>query len=1124
MSYSEAYARAWKDGGPQAALDLLRGIFHDPENQALPGKPTDYLHDDDDEESPDPRKKPASVGFDQMMRLFSPKEDQATRVDFIAECLVESRSEEADLIHRAQPFNGLVLVLSTYDHGSAVLDSIHLDPGGGEPRRQYGLNHEIVRAEDNYDPETDDDEDSYAFIGGLGDRSLRYQGEAVPGRTLFRDIRLAQYAIYAGELIEALIDREAFADFPKQLPFQFLAVPREDFRGGGPLSLDYPFHPALTAESLAERRLGPRHLASAKPLVPLSPEEEWLHYLRYLDEDEAAERKKLVGLLQKNPSLLEATVELAERALLLQHRQRTGDESKLPAAQGLLKKVRRLSNPNAYLRLLFEVRPEAGSRYYLKMLDLPLPSLPHQEIEEAIDLAQATVDGLYGAFALVPAAERAALEPAFAAACARLQSVEHPVMKLLAMEAELSRVHGPEWINGEGEDEVEYSLDPIPENYVDAVAACIPEMPESFEWYGAKFSFVTGRLAGLGASATRIGPQVVELMNRYCTELQDGGQALERFAHILYAMKLEEPPPLIRSYCEEKDYHGVDFYKEWAQNVPERRTQALWQALAASPAQFEEPARWEAHLYDSALGLEVAKKGLSAQPDPEDILRRLCAALKKGPGPVLTRFAYALAGDELPDTVEEARASLRILDALPSLDPEHQALAEKCRVLMVRAAMDQRDPQAAALLEAQGLGQPTLRLFKAELEEERAGAAAAAALTLEAVQALSAEDHVYRKAFFQLLEQDPPRWEAVKPADAYAIYRLTLDRYRDQNYREAQFRIRDNGLSGDPFYAGLVYAYELPGAEAQALLAEARADFEVVDALRRAPLPELEALLDKNYFGRCRQIVRRWMRESEVYGARILKVYDWFRSDKDRRLALLKEIWPVQAFRPTLLLHPKFQQDLPWFFDKYPLGTVELVKECFGILNDRQQFAAVASTAKKLSGELITATFLSIDRAIRGLADPKLGVEILEEVAKKVNPKKPEVVLINSNLAVMHMQAKDPRAAEAVFDRLFQMDFSRFDYQPGEDDDMMSEILGGDLDAQIAAAFRQYYASAKYNAACLYALTERPELAVAALREALAKHPGPYDQKKLAGERDFDAIRRHADFVALVAEIEGAKR
>ena len=1146
MSYQAAFEQAWRSGGPDGALAFLRGIFHDPKNQAIKGKPTDYLNDDDDddgdgdeesdEETPKRTRKkkgqrtPAE-GYDQLIRLFSPKQSAEQRAAFILELMLYGHVEEQHQTHRLQPFNALKLSISTYGHGGAVLDSVNFDPETKICRKQYGLNHEILDESDNYDPENDDDEDSYSFIYALENKpmyELRYGDEKLPGKLLFRHVRTAQYARWLGQVTDELLKTEAFADFPKQFPFRFLVVDTEPYaKEGRGLEAELSFHAALTNESVRGLPLGERLIASAKPLPEPTVEEQWAYLLRFADKPKAPEHKKLVEILKKNDLLFEATLEVAGRSLARLEAELSGVERELPQLSALAGTVRRYAAPVDYLSLFFSLgarRAEPARGFARSLLALPPPSLPRREIEEAIPRAEAAIEALFGAFRAIPERERSELEPDYNRARARLAQVEHPILRVLALESELIQVHGEDAIQGAGDDEVSYELEEIPPAYVEAVTACLDEMPEKFEWYGPKWSFVMGRLQGLGERATAVAPKVVELMNRYCTELHDGGQALENFARILYAMKLDEPPPLIREYAERKEYHNIDHYKEWAKAAPERRWQRFVERFAADRTAFEAPSAWEDALYDSDTGMKIFASGIAARTDSAAMLEALVSAAKKTPGPLLTRLIYRLAGDKVPEEAEAAEKVVRLLSAVPSLDEEHRRMLKLTRVLQLRLAIDAGEPRAGEMLIellASEPDNPVLLFFRAELTEQSAGAERAAQETLSALKLLSREDRVYQKAFFQLMGNEAETWESAKPADGYAIFRVAMEHYKDKQYSEGVFDGGERALSQDPFYEGLVKAYSWKPEELTTRLSEAKDELTLADTLQRSSNAELSKLLSKERFNVSRQIVTRLMKEHERYAPELLKVYDWFRKDEERRLSLLKLMWPTPAFRPALLGHKSFQTDLPWFFKRYPLGTVALTKECFGILNDAGQHSVVLDVAKKLDGDLITNTFSSIDRAIRGVAVPSEGVALLERVVKKVNKKKPEYVLVNSNLAVMHLQAGDKKAAEEVFDKLFATDFSRFDYQPkrDEDDDFMSEILGGDLDAQIAGVFRQYFASAKYNVACLYALTERPEEAVAALREARQKHPGPYGLAKLSAEHDFDPIREHPSFTQLIREI-----
>lgn len=1158
MSYAEDLSSAWTAEGPAGALALLRAIFQDPANQAAPGKPSDYLDDDDDGDGDDdddgdgdngdeegedsdtsrpstevldPRKRTAAQGFEQLMRLFVPKESAAERAAFVARCLVESRDPEADQRHRAQPFNGLLLTINTYDHGDAVLDSVHYDPREGVVRRAFGLNHEVVHAGDNYDEETDDDEHSYAFIGALKRRKLRYRDEEVPGERLFLHVRMAQYALFLRDVLEALLADEAFADFPKQLPLHFLVRPEprgQPERVAEALEL----RALLTAEVAATLPLGPRHLASARPLPPLTPREQWQHLLRFMTREKAPERKKLVALLKKDDARFADTQLALQRSLAhaaLSRGSIDEEAAVLPPPPPELVGLRSLPPPTDFVRLYFDLGPSrlAEARAAAtQVLALPPPALPRGDLEATLPRAEAAIAAVYETFALVPEGERAALQPAFEAACARLAAVDHPVLRVLALEAELRREHGDDCIEGANEDEVSYTLEALPPAYLAAVIAALDEMPQAFAWYGPQFSFALGRLQGMGTQAREAAPRVVALMERYCTDLHDGGQALERFAQILHALGLEEPPQLIRDYVEHKQYHGLDFYEGWAKGVVERRVAELWSALAAAPASFDTPERWEEALYDSDLARKLVVKGLAARPDATEVRACLARALRRGPGPRLGRLVTALVGDEIADEPADIERQLQLLEALPERDREQQEILEQCQVYLLKTALDAGDPavdaRLVALLAARPAA-PMVRYCQVERLEQTQGGTRAAEAALSTIRALTADDRVYAKAYFQLTGNDAESWEAARAEDAYALFRWAQELYSDSHYREGVLRATPGALAQDPLYAALEQAYAGTAEAAAAKLAEVRAELAIAARLQAAPLEALRAEIDPTRMGVCRLIARRWLTDHARWAPELLALYDRLRKDEDRRLALLKLLWPVEAFRPALLAHPPFQKDLKWFLDRYPVSTVVLARLCFQGLAALQQHGVVLELAKKLDAELVMATFLSIEPSLRA-ADPAAGVVVLERVAKKLNKKKPEQVLVQSNLAVMHIRAGDLGAAEGVFDKLFAADYSRFEHTPDEDDEALASILGGDLDAQIAAVFRQYWASAKYNVACLYALTARPEQAVEALREARAKHPAPYDAAKLRGERDFDPIRAHAAFAALLSELEGANR
>jgi hypothetical protein len=77
------------------ALDFLGKIFHDPENKKKKSAPTDYLDNDEHEDSR--KKKTAGAGFDEMTVNFKLRSKITERIDFILEGFEESRNEDSDM-------------------------------------------------------------------------------------------------------------------------------------------------------------------------------------------------------------------------------------------------------------------------------------------------------------------------------------------------------------------------------------------------------------------------------------------------------------------------------------------------------------------------------------------------------------------------------------------------------------------------------------------------------------------------------------------------------------------------------------------------------------------------------------------------------------------------------------------------------------------------------------------------------------------------------------------------------------------------------------------------------------------------------------------------------------------
>jgi hypothetical protein len=194
-----------------------------------------------------------------------------------------------------------------------------------------------------------------------------------------------------------------------------------------------------------------------------------------------------------------------------------------------------------------------------------------------------------------------------------------------------------------------------------------------------------------------------------------------------------------------------------------------------------------------------------------------------------------------------------------------------------------------------------------------------------------------------------------------------------------------------------------------------------------------------------------------------------------------------------------------------------LIRQVVDALSAAGLTGAVTRLAFDLEDRDVVATFKSFLNTFIMLADFKGAQRLLRKILGAMSEKKPEYTLVMSNLAVMHVQAGEMKEAEEVLDQLFAIDFSRFEYRQKKGDEMMEEIAGGSVEKQTAEAFQVYYRMARFNQACLFALTDRSDQAMEALREAVAR--GHYTTDRLLSESDFESLRGRDDFQELVGSL-----
>ena len=232
MSYHTTFLELCEAGDLDGAFAFVQGVFCDPANQKIKGRPTDFLHerrrakadpdvddegegdaedDDDDDDDDDDRKLTPNAGFEAIVQGFKPKASAKT-IAFVLDRLDASR-QEGDITQPMKPFNALVAQIGTYERGSVALYSAHVPSARAgdaarEARRiqQYGLGHEIVSDQES--------REKYTFTYDM-EHSDRYQltwsGERLDNAELLRDLKLTIFARYLRGLFDALVANRRFA-------------------------------------------------------------------------------------------------------------------------------------------------------------------------------------------------------------------------------------------------------------------------------------------------------------------------------------------------------------------------------------------------------------------------------------------------------------------------------------------------------------------------------------------------------------------------------------------------------------------------------------------------------------------------------------------------------------------------------------------------------------------------------------------------------------------------------------------------------------------------------------------------------------------------------------------------
>ncbi len=1112
MSYEDAIASAWTEGGPATALELLRTIFHASDNQKIQGKPTDYLSDRDDE-----YVSPA-YGFDRMMKQFTLRwMEREELLEFLEEVLLESRSPGADQKHRIQPFNALVVAVSTYGHGDANIRSVSVSDGHW--KAQYGLYHQLVSEEDNYDPETEDDEDTYDFIYALEDGEryqLKHEDEVIDGSLIFSHVRQAQYAIFAQEIVRELFLREAIAEFPKALPLRLFVTSDLGYGDEGSTDGWFEVGEVLSEALLADHPLRDQHLKSAEPPPELTTKEKWLYLLEYAGQPDTPEFAELVELLNSNDDLRANTLQVA----ILKRDGSEPNEELQPAHNAIPWKVDSVDLAHLWWSLGSENRDDA-IEYVRADLSSEFPTLEGLELDDALEAGRSALGRLFYHWRGVPEDAKPALQADVEAAFAKARKHPHIAVRVRMKEIDLREKHGDEVIKLDRWGAANYQIEHIDDDYIEALSEVIAVLPESFPGFGGCWDFVMNRVEGLGERAKSLAPSLVDLLDRWCKPNRGSGQQIKKFAEVLFKIGLESPPAMIHEYCERDQYHMMDFYAGWAERLPRLKWEEFRAGFDADSSTFASAHAWMNVLIDNQKAIDLFTKNIQEAEDIDAIIARLSEAAKGDDA--VQSFAVSLAiklDDKGRHKLEDIESTKRVVQILEACDRDDEAeqLLRRARLLLTRFEIDAGGcPDIGALLETYP-DHPMLLYLRNELIARDQGASPAADACVAAIKTLSNDDIVYRKAFFQFTDVSPQAWDTAQTPHGYTAYRWAYDYFQSDCYREGEFRDGQRSMDHDPYYRGLE---RLAAKLTEEQLAEARREavleLEFDAQMQSLSDADLAERMTPDSWNITSAICRKLGDQYEVFGQRLLQAYRWFRKDESRRKALLMLYWPHEGFRDQVLAFEPVHEDLAWIIRRLTGATA---RDVLDRLAEAGRHDLVLKTAKELPSSTVQTVFKSVYVAIHALDAHDEGIALLEKMRDEISDKKPEYVLLTTNKGVLEYRKGDASAAAQTFDALFEKDWSRFDYDPSTRDPLMASILGGDLDAQIAGVFRQYFAMAKFNAACVFANTGRTDDAVAVLREASQLHE-TYTIEKFEADDDLAPARDTEAYRQLVAELGG---